>query len=101
MSDETKILKRGEQARDNCWSVEDIFPDDAAWEAEFQSCQELPERIAAYRGTLGAGGAALLEYLVFSEQTDARLDNLFIYALLRHDEDTTNTVYQEIGRAHV
>lgn len=94
MSDETKILKRGEQARDNCWSVEDIFPDDAAWEAEFQSCQELPERIAAYRGTLGAGGAALLEYLVFSEQTDARLDNLFIYALLRHDEDTTNTVYQ-------
>lgn len=94
MANETKLLKRNEQAAADCWSVEDLFPDDAAWEAEFQDCQRLPEQLAAYRGRLGTSGAVLLEFLEFNEELNTKAENMFIYAFLRHDEDTANAAYQ-------
>lgn len=96
MANESKILKRSEQNPDDCWSVEDLFPNDEAWEAEFQACQEIPEQIAAYRGRLGANAVTLLEYLDFNEKVNSRVDNLYIYTMLRHDEDTANAAYQAI-----
>ncbi|MCH5275716.1 MAG: oligoendopeptidase F [Lachnospiraceae bacterium] len=96
MTNGKSIIKRGEQNPANCWSVEDIFPNDEAWEAEFQSCQTIPEQVAAFRGRLGSDAATLLEYLELSEQVNVRMESLFYYAMLRHDEDTANPVYQAV-----
>lgn len=101
MTEKTRILKRNEQSPADRWSVEDLFPDDDAWEAEFQACQDIPEQIASYRGRLGSDGAVLLEYLETSDQTGERLDRLFVYAFLRLDEDTANPAYQAMeGRCN-
>ena len=90
MAKVTTILKRSEQNPADCWSVEDLFPSDEAWEAEFQACQDIPDKMAAYRGRLGNSAATLLEYLEYNEKEDVRLENLYVYTMLRHDEDTTN-----------
>jgi len=88
------IPKRSELDKSSCWSVEDLFPSDAAWEEEFQSCQSLPEQAAAWRGRLGESAQTLYDYLAFSEKTNVRIEPLYVYAFLRHDEDTTQAAYQ-------
>ena len=97
MAKVTTILKRSEQKPADCWSVEDLFPSDEAWEAEFQACQEIPGQLSAYRGRLGSSAATLLEYLTFNEDIWVRLRKLSVYAMLRQDEDTANAVYQEMS----
>lgn len=94
MSNQDRILKRSEQEKQNCWSVEDLFPSDEAWQLEFDACQELPERISAYSGRLGESAATLLEYLQLIEQQNERIMRLYCYAALRHDEDTARPEYQ-------
>ena len=39
------IKKRSEQNPADCWSVEDLFPSDQAWEEAFAACQSLPEEL--------------------------------------------------------
>lgn len=97
MAKVTTILKRSEQKPADCWSVEDLFPSDEAWETEFQACQDIPDKMAAYRGRLGSSAATLLEYLEYSEKEDVCLENLYVYTMLRHDEDTANAKYQEMS----
>ena len=94
MADKKRIVTRAERDPATCWSVEDLFPSDEAWEREFEACQEIPAQAAAYRGRLGESAGTLLEFLELSEKTEERLDPVFSYPMLRHDEDTANPVYQ-------
>lgn len=45
------IKKRSEQNPADCWSVEDLFPSDQAWEEAFAACQSLPEELGASQKT--------------------------------------------------
>ena len=94
------IKKRSEQNPADCWSVEDLFPSDQAWEEAFAACQSLPEELGAYRGRLGTSAQALFDYLELGERADRQVDRVRTYASLRRDEDTANPVYQDMmGRA--
>jgi len=94
MAHETKIPKRSELDRTYCWSTEDLFPSDEAWEAEFEACQALPVGISSYQGRLGESAQDLYDYLSLRERVDQRVGLLHVYAMLRHDEDTANARYQ-------
>ena len=50
---EARILKRNEVLKENTWAVEDIFPTDQAWSDEYEALKALPEKAAAFKGTLG------------------------------------------------
>ena len=94
MATELKIPKRSDLDKASCWSTEDIFPSDAAWAEEFEACQSLPAQAAAFQGRLGESAQTLLDYLTFNEATDSRVELLYVYAMLKHDEDTANPEYQ-------
>ncbi len=94
MATEMKIPKRSELDKASCWSTEDIFPSDAAWAKEFEACQSLPEEVSAYKGRLAESAQTLLDYLTFSEAMGNRIELLYVYAMLKHDEDTANPEYQ-------
>ncbi len=94
MAEKTKIVIRSERDPATCWSIEDLFPSDEAWEAGFEACQDIPGKAAAYRGRLGESAKTLLEFLEFSERMEERLDPVFSYPMLRHDEDTANPEHQ-------
>ncbi len=100
MTQPTRILRRSEQDPANCWSIEDLFPSDAAWYAALEDCKDIPAQIAAFRGKLGASAADLLAYLHCEEELDRRLDALFIYPMLRKDTDTGDSDAQALlGRS--
>lgn len=93
---EKKIPKRSEVAKENTWATEDIYPTDAAWEKEFEETAAYPENLAGYAGRIGKSSAALLDYLKFNDESSLVIERLFHYAGLKSDEDTGNSLYQEM-----
>ena len=95
------IPLRTEQAPEYCWALTDIYPSDAAWEQELKVCATLPEEIAAYKGRLGESAGVLLQYLCRMEEINLQVEKLYVYAMLRSDEDTANGIGQSMkGRCY-
>ncbi len=94
MTEVKKIRKREELDPSVCWSISDLFPSDQAWEEAFQALGRLPEEAAAWRGRLGESAQSLYDYLTFSEALDVRIEPVYVYAFLRHDEDTAQADHQ-------
>ena len=89
-----KVLLRTEQKTEDCWAVTDIFSTDGDWEKELEACQSMPEEIAGYEGRLGESAEMLLRYLTRMEGINQQVEKLYVYAMLRSDEDTANAAYQ-------
>ena len=94
-----KNPKRSEVKKENTWATEDIFENDAAWEAAFAAAASYPEKISAFAGKLGQSAASLYEFLRFEDESDLEISKLYSYAHLNSDVDTSNAGYQAmVGR---
>ncbi|MBR1765285.1 MAG: oligoendopeptidase F [Ruminococcus sp.] len=91
---EERIPKRSEVPVEFTWALEDIYPTDEAWRADFEKMQAMPERVRAYKGSLGESGETLLEFLRLGDEISVLADSLGNYAQRRSDEDTANPFYQ-------
>ena len=89
-----EIVTRSAQNPKDCWAVEDIFPTEAAWEAELAACRSLTGEMAAYQGRLGESAQTLCAYLDRVEAVNSRVERLYVYAMLRSDEDTADSAHQ-------
>lgn len=72
------------------WDLTPIFPDDAAWEAEFSDLAARYEEIVRFRETLGRSAADLAAVLEFEKSLDRSTERLGQYAGLRLSEDSSN-----------
>ena len=97
---ESRIPKREEIAEEYTWDLRDMFPDDAAWTAEYEALKDMPARIAAYRGRLGESAEELLGFFRLQDELELRLTPLHTYASCASDQDTSNGFYQDMrGKA--
>ena len=94
MSDTKKIRQRHEIPVEDTWAVEDIFPNDEAWELELSTIGVDQNDLAAFAGKLGNSGETLLKYLTLMERVDEKVSALANYAMRKADVDTRNTTYQ-------
>ena len=76
------------------WDLRDIFPTDAAWEAERQSIMAAIPSLKAYQGKLG-DGASLKAALQAGSDLNRRASRLYSYASLKADEDRRVGANQE------
>ena len=76
------------------WDLESIYAHDEDWERDFRTIQEKLPELTALKGTLAQNGEALLCVLQKRDEMYRTLEQLYIYALMRKDEDTTNSTYQ-------
>src|SRR5579875_900244 len=84
----TETPSRQEIAPDYRWRLEDIYADDAAWEADCSRLQQRLSEGAEFQGRLGADdGAVLLRALQARDAVHLLLERLFAYAHMRCDED--------------
>ena len=87
----TSTLKtRSEVPVADTWDLTPIFPDDAAWEAEFKGLASCYDGIGKFKGTLGLSAADLLAVLEFEKSLDRSTERLAQYAGLRLSEDSAN-----------
>lgn len=84
-------MERSEVAEKYKWNVADIYPDDEAWEKDFASLESNMD-FSSYRGKLG-NKESLLAYLKAEGEVEQKIQTLYIYAHMKHDEDVRNTKY--------
>ena len=87
-------MERKDVAENLKWKLTDIFPDDEAWEAEFKAIDEEYSNFdfAQYKGKL-QNKADLLAYFLMSDTLSRRIEKLYLYAHMRHDEDVRISKY--------
>jgi len=95
MNEEIKKLpKRSEVKLEDTWRLEDIFATDDAWEKELTQLKGLIPSIETFKGRLGESAETLLEMLQLRDALGERGNKVYVYANMRHDQDTTNAIYQ-------
>ena len=81
-------MERKEIAENLKWKTEDVFASNEAWEAEFKAVEtEYGNYDYSRFDNKLADKQTLLECLRLSDTIGRRLEKLYIYAHLRHDED--------------
>ncbi|NNV02090.1 MAG: oligoendopeptidase F [Brevibacillus sp.] len=90
------LPKRSEIPAEYKWRLEDIYKSDADWENDVRKVKEMAEQIAAKKGTLSQGGQQLLDVLKLQDELLMTLDQVYVYARMRRDEDNTNSTYQAL-----
>jgi len=77
------------------WDLREIYPTDAAWEAERQAILKDIPALTAQKGTLGQSAARLLAALQAQSDLSKRASRLYTYASLKADEDLRVAPNQE------
>lgn len=90
----SSLPSRFEVPVETTWDLRDLFPDEAAWEAEFASIDTARQALAAYEGRLGSDAATLLACLTDAEALGARLMRVSTFAHLCNAADATHPPHQ-------
>lgn len=75
------------------WDLEALYPDGAAWEADFARIEDLTHPLEEQRGGLDSA-EAVARLLAAQIELERLLNKLQSYAQLREDEDTANSESQ-------
>lgn len=91
-----KAQKREEIDPRYKWKLEDIYRQEEDWEQDFEQLKLQTQEIESCKDSLGESAVGLLNTLRLLETIERRLENLFVYAKMRKDEDNTNPHYQTL-----
>lgn len=89
-----KLKVRAEIPAQDRWDLEKIYKDSESWEGDFTAAAAELDRIQAFQGKLGESGETLHAYLQAAESLELKLDDLFVYAKMKLDEDNRVNNYQ-------
>jgi oligoendopeptidase F len=90
----TALPKRQDVPVEHTWNLESIYSNNDLWEADFARVEEALPDLEALAGTLGNDAEALLHAIRRIHEVQLVLEQLYVYAVMRKDEDTTNPTYQ-------
>lgn len=81
-------MERKDFAENLKWDLTDLFSDEEAWEKEYKSVEETYGEydFSVFKGKL-CEKESLLACLRLSDEISLRIEKLYLYAHLRHDED--------------
>ena len=83
-----QVPERSEIPQKYLWATETIFPDKAAWDAEYDEVEKLMQKVSEFKGTLAKGPEPLLAALKFRDAIEPRIERVYVYASLLSDQDT-------------
>ena len=88
------MLERKDVPQNMKWDLTTLFKDDEAWEAEFKAVEKeyTSFDFSAFKGKLG-DKKTLLDYFVLEDTMSRRVEKLYAYAHLHHDEDVRVSTY--------
>ena len=87
-------MKRNEIAENLKWKTSDIFASDEAWEKEFKEVEKEygGYDYSVFKGKLG-DKQTLLNCFALNDTLSKRIEKLYLYAHMRHDEDLREGKY--------
>ena len=87
------IPTRNEVPEDLKWDLTRIFKTDEDWEAAFDKAKYDVEKLGALKGTLTKSGKDLYEGLTKILAVKRDVENIYVYATMSSDVDTSNSHY--------
>ena len=91
--EEKKLPKRSEIDEKFKWHINDIYPDDEAFEKELNDAGKYPDILAGYESKLCSSPSELLAYMKLDDELTEIAENLINYANRKSDEDTAVSLY--------
>lgn len=88
------VPTRAEVPAELKWDLSTIYPDDQAWETDFQTVSTTIAGLDALAGNLGQGPDALLDVIEQTLAAQRALEKLYVYASMKSNEDTADSFYQ-------
>ena len=73
------------------------MPSDEAWEEAFVTIKAQADAFAQRAGTLNKGRESILETLAAMAKMDEEFEALYVYAMMKNNEDSTNAKYQAMS----
>lgn len=92
------VKKRKEVLEQDTWNVKDLFQNFEAWKQEFEAAAHdtaLFEKIQSFKGVLHQNSQNVEELLNLYTGFERRLEKIYLYAHLKHDEDVSDIKNKE------
>jgi len=86
--------KRQDIEQKYTWKLEDIYPDNAGWEADFAALEARIPSLEALKETITSSAETLAEGLKSIYSASHQIEKLYVYARMRRDENNASSVYQ-------
>jgi len=96
MEELNRIRSREEIPAEDKWAVEDLYENEALWEADLREIAEKEKELTAFAGHLGDSGESLYNFLYLDEMNNMKAGRVAVYCMRRADEDTRNAHFQEL-----
>ena len=87
------IPNRNEVPEELKWDLTRIFKNDEEWEQAYAAAQEKVAKLAELKGTLAKSGKNLYESLTKILAVKRDVENIYVYATMSSDVDTSNSHY--------
>ncbi|NCB43995.1 MAG: oligoendopeptidase F, partial [Clostridia bacterium] len=95
-------MKKQEQINKYRWNLEDMYPDESQWKADYQEALLMANEMNSYQGKVTSSATILLEILEKKDKIWQKAEKVYVYARMRKDEDNRNPVYVEMaGQSNV
>lgn len=92
----SQVPKRSETPQEHRWKLEDIYPNQAAWDAEYSKVKKMLGDIASFQGKL-KDADAINRCFTLDDEISLLTERLYVYANMRHHEDTAEPKYQALS----
>lgn len=89
------LMKRSEVSQENTWKLEDLFSDQASWDKSYDELKALKGKASEFEGQLN-NAKNIKAVFELEDDLSLKIERLYVYAHLHHDEDTTNPTYQAL-----
>ena len=84
------VPARSDLPPEDTWRLEDLYPDQEAWDAARRDVLSRAKAFARHRSHLGDSPQALLSALKDEDDLWLALEHVFSWAFFRHDQDTAD-----------
>ncbi len=83
-----RIPSRSEIDPKYTWDLSALYPGEAAWEADFKTCEKGVDALPGMKGTVTSSPGALVKFLKLSDDVSSRVSRVGAYASQLKDQDT-------------
>ncbi len=88
-------MPRSQRAAEDTWKLEDIYESQEKWEQDYAEAGKLAEEFVQFAGKLADRDTCLAAFKA-SSACNRLVENLFVYAKMRRDEDNNLPAYQAL-----
>lgn len=91
------LKQRSEIDKKYKWNIEDMYQDDATWEADVAEALNGAQDFVKYQGRLTKNGETLSEALKARDAIWQKIEKAYVYSRMRRDEDNRVEKYQAMN----